>query len=65
MGIGTIWNKLGLQDDNDALCPYLGTQAPLEFKAISGCDSIPVEQEGVDATKCRHWSESCMDDECT
>ena len=49
-----------MQDENDSACPYLGPIATQEFKAISGCDSVAVEQEGMDATRCRHWSEECF-----
>ena len=52
-----------MQDENDSACPYLGTFATQEYKAISGCDSVPVEQLGLDATRCRHWSEACFDNE--
>ena len=49
-----------MQDETDNACPYLGPIATQEFKAISGCDAVPVEQVGADATRCRHWSEECF-----
>jgi Leishmanolysin len=38
----------------------MGSNAIREFKAISGCNSVPVEQDGGRGTACSHWDEECM-----
>jgi hypothetical protein len=44
-------------------CPYMGESATSEYRALTGCDSIPIEQEGSTGSSCRHWSETCLDTE--
>lgn len=34
-----------------------------EYKAISGCSAVPVEQGGGTGTRCSHWSEACLQTE--
>lgn len=41
----------------------MGAQATEEYKLISGCDTIPTEQEGSAGSRCKHWSETCLDSE--
>lgn len=51
MGVtGTIANN----------CPYMGLSATEEYKLLSGCDTIPIEQEGSAGSRCKHWSETCL-----
>lgn len=53
--------SLGVQGMEN--CPYTGPIATAEFKALSGCNEIPIEQTGGDGTRCKHWSESCFGSE--
>jgi Leishmanolysin len=50
----------GTDADN---CPYMRDQATAEYKTISGCDVIPTEQVGGPGSRCKHWSENCLDSE--
>jgi hypothetical protein len=44
-------------------CPYIGEHATFEYKAVSGCDVIPIEQDGSTGSRCKHWSETCLESE--
>jgi Leishmanolysin len=59
-GIGSTWEFLGVTGAIADNCPYVGTQATEEYKLLSGCDTIPIEQEGTAGSRCKHWSETCL-----
>jgi len=54
LGVGTLWASNGVTGPEEENCPYLGTQANLEWAAITGCPVIPTENDGVprDGTFC-------------
>jgi Leishmanolysin len=58
-GVGSRWDELGVSGTGVG-CPYIGSNAIREFKAISRCNSVPVEQQGGQGTACSHWDEDCM-----
>ena len=47
MGAGYFWQELGLSTSEEAPCDYTGTKATEEFQSITGCSSIPLEQDGL------------------
>jgi Leishmanolysin len=61
-GVGSRCVELGIQGTGVG-CPYIGGNASREFKAISGCTSVPVEQQGAQGTFCSHWDDRCLDRE--
>lgn len=65
LGIGSLWEPLGIAGSDEDNCPYFGANANREFQAISGCDAAPTETDGEtgDGTFCGHWSEACMQNE--
>jgi Leishmanolysin len=63
VGIGTIWSDKGLQGSTLSGCPYRGSAANREYRAIAGCSSVPVETRGGSGTACGHWDEYCMRNE--
>ena len=38
----------------------MGLSATEEYKLLSGCDTIPIEQLGSTGSRCKHWSETCL-----
>jgi Leishmanolysin len=59
-GIGSTWAFLGVTGAIANNCPYVGMSATEEYKLLSGCDTIPIEQEGSTGSRCKHWSEKCL-----
>jgi hypothetical protein len=62
-GLGTLWDF----DDNNFVgqsssgqCVYNGSNAVREYKAVSGCNNVPLEQAGVTGLSCRHWDPTCL-----
>ena len=62
LGIGTIWDKLGVTGTTAQNCPYRGPHANAEYNAITGCAVVPLETHGTsgDGTYCAHWDETCL-----
>jgi hypothetical protein len=59
IGFGSIWEDTGNQKPS-AGCQYTGPKATEEYQKISGCNSIPIEEDGGDGTECGHWDEECL-----
>jgi len=53
LGVGTLWDDLGVAGLPSANCPYTGPNALAEYQAISGCTELPTEQTGGSATRCK------------
>jgi trimeric autotransporter adhesin len=62
LGVGTNWDDKGVAGAKTAACPYKGVNANREHKAISGCTTVPTEQEAAKGA-CKHWDEECLVDE--
>ena len=62
LGIGSIWSDWGITGSGSS-CPYLGTHANNEYKALTGCARIPTELDGGSGTKCVHFDETCLNNE--
>lgn len=65
LGIGTIWNRLGLLQGTVSNPRYVGSEAVQEYNDIFGLNasSIPVENRGGPGTAFSHWRESVFDNE--
>jgi Leishmanolysin len=64
-GIGSVWDRQGITgiESGADLCPYLGERANLEYLTISGCPTVPTENDGGPGRACGHWDEECLGDE--
>ena len=62
LGIGSQWSDWGITGSGSS-CPYLGTHANNEYKALTGCARIPTELDGGSGTKCVHFDETCLNNE--
>jgi Ca2+-binding RTX toxin-like protein len=63
LGIGTIWNLLGLKNGAGN---YIGTYGLAEYRTLTGnlaATSIPVEQDGGPGTAGAHWDEETFNAE--
>jgi subtilisin-like proprotein convertase family protein len=67
LGIGTIWDNLGLLTGFGSTNPqFIGPQATIEYNAIFGntTSSVPVEgDQGGGGTLYSHWDEATFDNE--
>lgn len=63
LGIGTLWGEAGLVGSAAENCFYSGDKATAEFRAIGGCDSIPIDMTDGPEAVCAHWSEACLETE--
>ncbi len=66
LGIGTIWDNLGLITGEGGVNPqYTGATGVAQYSQISGNaeTSIPVENTGGAGTRDGHWRESVFDNE--
>jgi len=64
LGIGTLWNYLGITGSNAQDCPYYGANANAEYQRLSGCTgSLPTELDGGSGTRCGHFDEECFTSE--
>jgi subtilisin-like proprotein convertase family protein len=66
LGIGTIWDNLGLLAGAGSNNPrFLGPQAIAEYNEIfnNNAASVPVENTGGSGTRDSHWSEEIFDNE--
>jgi Leishmanolysin len=61
-GLGVYWDDQGVAGSLASKCPYTGVNANREYKAISGCNAVPLEDEAAKAA-CSHWDEECLVDE--
>jgi Leishmanolysin len=61
-GLGVYWYYQGVAGTEANKCPYTGVNANREYKAVSGCNAVPLEQEAAKAA-CSHWDEECLVDE--
>jgi Leishmanolysin len=61
-GLGFNWYYQGVSGSPAEKCPYTGIHANREYKAVSGCNAVPLEQEAAKAA-CNHWDEECLVDE--
>jgi Leishmanolysin len=61
-GLGVYWDDQGVAGSLASKCPYTGVNANREYKAISGCNAVPLEDEASKAA-CSHWDEECLVDE--
>ena len=41
----------------------MGEMATAEYNALTGCDEIPIEQDGGSGSRCKHWAETCLNNE--
>jgi len=58
LGIGPLWQEDGLvtetvDADGTVNCTYTGIHARMEYEAISGCPSVPLELDGDAGTRCK------------
>ena len=55
LGLGTLWNDIGLTPGNDPPCSYDSeSKAANEWRCLSGCTTtMPI-------FPCGHWSEDCL-----
>jgi hypothetical protein len=60
IGFGTLWGEVGISGSCGS---YAGANANAEYRAITGCSSVPIEQDGEPGTKCGHWDEVCLQTE--
>lgn len=60
LGLGTIWNILGLLDSDASDPRFLGAGATAEYNAIFGFGEpdVPVENNGGPGTALGHWEEN-------
>ncbi|MGG6238586.1 leishmanolysin-related zinc metalloendopeptidase [Nodosilinea sp. AN01ver1] len=66
LGIGTIWDDLGLLDTSSISDPrFTGASATSEYNKIFGLneDSVPVEADGGGGTALGHWRKTSFGDE--
>jgi hypothetical protein len=65
LGIGTYFVAQGIAGTAQQRCPYRGVKATAEYKKISKCDVLPMENDGRegDGTYCAHWDEQCLKNE--
>lgn len=66
LGIGTIWEQLGLLSGGGGSDPrFTGANATAEYNNIFGtsASSVPVENTGGAGTRDGHWRESVFDNE--
>jgi hypothetical protein len=66
LGIGTIWDTLGLLQGEGTSNPvFTGPQATAEFNAIFGANArgVPVESDGGPGTRDAHWDEELFGNE--
>ncbi|MBE9160343.1 hypothetical protein IQ265_26500 [Nodosilinea sp. LEGE 06152] len=66
LGIGTIWENLGLLDTSSTSDPrFTGASATSEYNKIFGLNeaSVPVEAKGGPATALSHWRETSFSNE--
>lgn len=60
LGIGTLWKEKGIQINSEK-CPYIGSNANNEYKALTGCNAaVPIETDGGGGTACSHWDDECF-----
>ncbi|MEZ4629425.1 MAG: leishmanolysin-related zinc metalloendopeptidase [Deinococcales bacterium] len=75
LGIGTIWESLGMisyapttsscrNTSNFSSDPvFLGSQAATEYQALGGSGYTPIENGGGAGTRCGHWDEETFNNE--
>ena len=66
LGIGTIWQYLGLRVGDASYYGFTGSNALAEYKAMSGnasATSVPVQPGSVGGSSGAHWSESVFQNE--
>ncbi len=65
LGIGTIWDSLGLVQDVGTEIHFTGARAVAEYNAIFGTSGnfVPVETDGGAGTAGGHWDEETFDNE--
>ncbi len=66
LGIGTIWQLLGLRVGDASYYGFTGSHALAEYKAMSGnasATSVPVQPGSVGGSSGVHWSESVFQNE--
>ncbi|PSN11350.1 hypothetical protein C7293_24635 [filamentous cyanobacterium CCT1] len=66
LGIGTIWENLGLLDNSSTSDPrFTGASATSEYNKIFGLNeaSVPVEAKGGSLTALGHWRETSFSNE--
>jgi Leishmanolysin len=65
MGIGTMWEGIGVTGTSAENCPYRGVNGNREYSTVSGCTgrALPTELDGGDGTRCGHFDEECFKDE--
>lgn len=65
IGLGTTWVTKGVANRSSSgrQCSYTGVNANNEYKKITGCSSVPMEEDGGAATVFAHWDEECLQNE--
>ncbi|MDX2272876.1 MAG: leishmanolysin-related zinc metalloendopeptidase [Cyanobacteriota bacterium] len=64
LGFGTLWPRLGLAVGVGGEDPrFAGAQANLQYGALGGMGSVPIEDQGGSGTADVHWRESVFDTE--
>eukprot|EP00977_Amphora_coffeiformis_P025486 scaffold20186_cov239-Amphora_coffeaeformis.AAC.1 len=64
LGVGTLWELLGLAGTDAQNCPYSGANANAAYQQASGCTTaVPLELDGGGGTRCGHFDEVCFGNE--
>lgn len=65
LGMGPLWESLGVTGSERDGCPYLGKHANAAYELISDCPTVPTELDGRpnDGTYCSHFDEWCLKNE--
>jgi len=65
LGIGTIWDSLGLVQDVGTEIHFTGARAVAEYNVLFGTSGnfVPVETDGGSGTAGGHWDEDTFDNE--
>lgn len=59
LGLGSIWDRLGLVSNGQ----FTGASANAEFALMGGTGGIPIEQDGGSGTAGSHWDEETFGNE--
>jgi len=63
LGVGTLWEEMGLLDTSSGTVKYTGPYACAAWRSLTGCPAgscPPVEQSGGAGTAGSHWDEDAL-----
>ena len=66
LGVGTLWEEMGLLDTSSGTVKYTGVNACAAWRSLTGCPAgscPPVEQSGGAGTAGTHWDEDVLGNE--